>query len=475
MAFMLQASTIGIATGSKTSDGRPLLFKNKDRADNYPSDVNFYAGRAGEYSYVFQQNDGQDHTRARMGINSAGFGVVYSDSENLSGAESGPYGSQLTAIALKSCASLDDFRELLNTTAGERRVHNHFAVIDASGAGSLFEVDGYAHVEIQITDSIGTMANTAKYHPSAGPPASGSTSPQREARAAYLLNAGPEEGLDYRYFVQEIIKDYCTTQADEDRMPDGSYQTNAVLSRYKTAAGCVIKGTIPGDDPRVEAIMWLCLSESSLSVALPFLPAVNIIPQFIRSDAEDDGMAGSADRLRRLVYDYTDGRYADRYADTDQLEAIRSHTMIIQDSLFNSYDAALPEWKMNSYEASTDSMKNWLTAQHLWAKQQYDFILTLLPVEHGTNDIPSDFRLMQNFPNPFNDSTVIPFYLPRPGRVSLEIFTIQGKRIWMQTTPNLPAGHHRIKFENTALSAGIYFYTLHHGSFNLTRKMVYLP
>ena len=123
------ASTVGIATGNKTIDGRPLLFKNKDQTDNFPEDVNYYNGGNEYYSYVFQQDDGQDHTRARMGINNVGFGIVYSDSENLEGAPSGPYGSQLSAIALKNCSTIDEFRNLLNDTNNKRRVHNHFAVI----------------------------------------------------------------------------------------------------------------------------------------------------------------------------------------------------------------------------------------------------------------------------------------------------------------------------------------------------------
>ena len=63
------------------------------------------------------------------------------------------------------------------------------------------------------------MANTAKYHPSAGPPAPGSTSTDMEARAFYLLTNGPVQGLDYQYFTNEIIKDFYRTQQDEDEMP----------------------------------------------------------------------------------------------------------------------------------------------------------------------------------------------------------------------------------------------------------------
>jgi len=475
----IQASTIGIATGSRTVDGRPLLFKNKDRTDNYPSDVNYYSADADEYSYVFQQNSGQNHKYARMGINEAGFGIVYSTSENLEGAGSGPGGSQLAALALKGCASIQDFRDLLDATNGARKAHEHYGVIDSAGAGSLFEVDGYLYVEIPIVDSIGTMANTAKYHPNAGAPVSGSTSPDREARAAYLLRHGPEQGLDYRYFIDEIIKDFSHSQEDEDRMPVGQYYTNPVLSRYKTAAGCVIRGVKPGDDPRVMGVMWLSLSEPSLSIVLPFFPNVDEVPEFIRSGSTADGMAGSSDRVRRYVYNYSNGRYADRYADTYVLMDIRNYTAKIQDSLYNSYEKNLTEWILFSPRTAAENMTNWTFALHAWAKNRYDSLNTILDVKPlNGNRTPQSFLLLQNYPNPFNESTIIPVYLSRAASFLLEVYTVSGQKIRSWQSGRLKSGWHKIHFKNintNRLVSGIYFYRLKVAGKILTKKMVYLP
>lgn len=473
------ASTVGIATGNKTVDGRPLLFKNKDQKDNYPEDVNYYNGGNDYYSYVFQQDDGQNHTRARMGINTVGFGIVYSDSENLEGASTGPYGSQLSAIALKTCATVDDFRNLLNDTNGERKVHNHFAVIDSTGKGAMFEVDGYTYIEIPIVDSIGTMANTAKYHPSRGTPSSGSTSPQREARAIYLLSHGPEEGLDYKYFTDEIIKDFCETQQDEDDMPVGQYFTNPVLSRYKTAVGAVIKGVLPGDNVLVESAMWLCLSEPSLTIALPFFTNVSVIPSFIRSDASGDGMAGSSDRVRELVYNYSGGRYSDRYADTYDLIRIREHTFKIQDSLFNSYNENLPIWIELSPEVAVDNMKVWMDDIHFWAKTNYDSLVLILDVTEIKSKINKSYNLRQNFPNPFNSMTKIKYSVPNnilrnSSRVRLTVYDTLGKLITVLLNKEQSAGEYEVIFNATSLSSGEYYYKLEVAGYTESKKMIYL-
>jgi len=456
-------------------------------AFRFPSDVNFHRGSGGDYSYVFQVNDGQDHTRARMGINTVGFGIVYSTSENLSGAGTGLYASQFTALALKTCSIIQDFRNMLNSTDGARRVHEHFAIIDSSGAGSMFEVDGYSWIEIQIIDSIGTMANTAKYHPNAGPPASGSTSPHREARAEYLLTNGDSSGLDYQYFVNEIIKDYCETQAIENSMPIGQYRTNPVLSRYKTACGGVIKGCKLGDEPLIESMMWLALHEPSSTIALPFSPNVDEVFDFVRPFSTGQGMAGSADIMRRLVYDYTNGRYSDQYADTFTLVDIRSRTFPLQDSLFNTYENELTQWRTMAAAQAEPLMINWTYSTQLWAKSEYDSILVVLGVDDLMNEIPSGFELFQNYPNPFNNRTIFSFYISFSTKVTFSIYNLIGEKIWQTTTGNLSIGKHEIPFEinklkNNQISGGIYFYriTIHSddintGKYSETQKMIYLP
>ncbi len=474
---LLIASTIGIATGNKTVDGRPLLFKTKDRKDNYPSDVDYYSGSDLYYAYVFQKNDGNDHTRARMGINTAGFGSVYTTSENLSGVGFGPSGSQFAALALKRCGSIQQFRELLAETAGARDVHEHYAIIDSSGCGALYEVDGQTHVEIPIIDGYGAMANTAKYHPNAGPPASGSTSPEREARVNFLLLHGPEHGLDYRYFVNEIMKDYCTTQTDEDKMPVGQYKTNAVISRYKTAAACVIKGCQPGDDPVMESIMWLSLGEPSLAVAVPFFTHTPTILTDIRCDAAGDGMAGSIDRMRTLIYDYSDGRYADLYADTYALVDIRSKTFSIQDSMSVSYDAQLPFWRSLDSGQRQKEMQIWALQMQEYGKSAYDSLyLKITGLQERRDDFkqPDTYELYQNYPNPFNPATVIPYRLSKTGYVEVTVFNVLGEKLRTLISKKQEAGNHSVIFNGSLLPGGVYFYKLSTASFSQIHKMILL-
>ena len=86
-------------------------------------------------------------------------------------------------------------------------------------------------------------------------------------------------------------------------------------------------------------------------------------------------------------------------------------------------------------------------------------------------------RLSQNFPNPFNPETWIPYQLASDVNVSLHIYDAQGRRIYFKALGYRKAGSHTAYWDgrNTAgesVASGIYFYSLQAGTFHATRKML---
>lgn len=73
---------------------------------------------------------------------------------------------------------------------------------------------------------------------------------------------------------------------------------------------------------------------------------------------------------------------------------------------------------------------------------------------------PTEFALNQNFPNPFNPSTVISFELPVEANVTVTIFNSLGEEISKVIKGALTAGHHQFIFDAHNLSSGIYIYQL---------------
>jgi hypothetical protein len=88
---------------------------------------------------------------------------------------------------------------------------------------------------------------------------------------------------------------------------------------------------------------------------------------------------------------------------------------------------------------------------------------------------PQSYRLFQNFPNPFNPTTVILFELSEREIVSLKIFDILGREVaTLIDNEELPAGGYTVEFNPGNLSSGSYFYTLTTEAFTQTRRMIYI-
>jgi ligand-binding sensor domain-containing protein len=95
-----------------------------------------------------------------------------------------------------------------------------------------------------------------------------------------------------------------------------------------------------------------------------------------------------------------------------------------------------------------------------------------LPHQSESDFDINQFSLEQNFPNPFNPSTVISFDLPRKSRVKLLISDISGRIIAVLVDKQLSAGHYDYRWDASDFGSGVYFYSMEAGSFRQTKKMI---
>jgi hypothetical protein len=103
----------------------------------------------------------------------------------------------------------------------------------------------------------------------------------------------------------------------------------------------------------------------------------------------------------------------------------------------------------------------------------------------GTPDVPREFALEQNFPNPFNPSTMIRYNLPvgqdhiLSYKVSLRVYNLLGQVVATLLDDVEPAGYKSVEWNGNYVASGMYFYRLEASSlsgqgttFTQVKKMV---
>ncbi len=110
----------------------------------------------------------------------------------------------------------------------------------------------------------------------------------------------------------------------------------------------------------------------------------------------------------------------------------------------------------------------------------------LVDVKEEKNNIPQEFSLSQNFPNPFNPSTAIKFSIPsvgaehvQPLHVTLKVYDLLGREITTLVNEEKAPGNYEVRFNaetrrGESIPSGVYIYRLQAGSYSKTKKMILL-
>ncbi len=92
-------------------------------------------------------------------------------------------------------------------------------------------------------------------------------------------------------------------------------------------------------------------------------------------------------------------------------------------------------------------------------------------------ELPKEFKLLQNFPNPFNPETALRFQLPQPVHTRLTIFNLRGQEVRTLVNDRFEAGYHEVKWnglnaEGLQVGSGVYYCRIKAGDYTSVIKMV---
>jgi len=121
-------------------------------------------------------------------------------------------------------------------------------------------------------------------------------------------------------------------------------------------------------------------------------------------------------------------------------------------------------WRVNA--ANPKGTSPWSTV--------FKFRVRAVGITNISSEIPQNYNLFPNYPNPFNAMTKIRFQIPKSGIVKLKIYDLTGREISNILDQNLSPGIYEFLWNASSLPSGIYFYTMEAGEHREVKKAVLL-
>jgi hypothetical protein len=102
----------------------------------------------------------------------------------------------------------------------------------------------------------------------------------------------------------------------------------------------------------------------------------------------------------------------------------------------------------------------------------WNFHVSPIGINNYTSSIPKEYKLYNNYPNPFNPTTKIRFDIPKNSLVRIEVYDVTGREIQNLVNNELKAGTYECEFSGFKYSSGIYFYKLQADNYVSVKKMI---
>lgn len=97
--------------------------------------------------------------------------------------------------------------------------------------------------------------------------------------------------------------------------------------------------------------------------------------------------------------------------------------------------------------------------------------LIRVATEVDTANVPAQFSLLPNYPNPFNPATTLTFALPQTANVTLDIFDAVGRKVKTIAQGLHAAGTYKVTFDAAGLPSGMYVARIQAGTIVSTQKL----
>lgn len=97
---------------------------------------------------------------------------------------------------------------------------------------------------------------------------------------------------------------------------------------------------------------------------------------------------------------------------------------------------------------------------------------TVTGTGNNVSELPKEFKLYENYPNPFNPTTTIKYDIANNSFVKLVVYDLAGKEVETLVNNNLQAGSYEATWSGSNYASGVYFAKIEAGSYRHIIKML---
>jgi len=271
-----------------------------------------------------------------------------------------------------------------------------------------------------------------------------------------IPNGGGATYLDYIY----SIKTQTWSTSREERRLGSRWIVDP--SRFTLSEGTMVKLELIDGAPSEMYWLYLGTPLAAYTRALPaqfsYTEKMDYRPLYVELDAEnmpDEIGVFAGDQCIGAVVVDSDVMDIGLYFDAAKVDEV------IQLAL---YYGAKGKPEMQEYKVYDPALLRFVPSQ-LRLRDIGDFGYVSLKGDSEAAASPAVVILDQNFPNPFNPSTQISFYISKDLPVKLDIFNVKGQKVRSLCTADLSAGKHSFTWNGddaagTKVSSGLYMYRL---------------
>jgi hypothetical protein len=319
------ACTTAVISPGASSQGRPMLWKNRD-TDFLSNKVIFVNETPFSYLALVNAED-RSGRWVYAGLNSAGFAIFNSVAYNLpeKSGETKDMEGTIMADALRRCASVADFEKYIQENLGPSLGSlANFGVLDADGVTALFEVSNHAykkHLAADFPEKYIVNTNFAR----SGEAGTGAGYLRFE-RASQLFRQVPPGRISHRQILSQFSRDTGHALVQQPAPPQFKgisgkkpfwIATRDTINRTSTSAAVVVCGRMPGQkDSR--ATLWVMLGEPLFSIAVPMWVEAGAAAAPL-AQGEEAPLYLAARRLKKMARPYPESDRRE-YLDSTRLD-----------------------------------------------------------------------------------------------------------------------------------------------------------